>query len=373
MLILILIISFIIYFISLSFFLSGLFKKHTYAENNVAANLSVILCVRNSEKSIENILTDFKNQDYRGNVEFIIIDDNSNDSTAKKIRKFINVDSRFKYFNTKLYKSNLNHKKKAISLGIKSSQYDWLLFTDVNCSVDKNWVSSMAKYYNKHDFIIGFSHIESNNSLVSKFQKIDFNMLMFSALGSSLHGIALASSGQNQSYKKSLYEQINGFEKIKNLLQGDDSIFLQLCKKQTKAKVCFSEDPKSYVLAKTINSWKEFFLQRVRWAGDANIMWKYNKIFFLIIISTFTTNILLPLLIVYSVIFDEYIAIVLFVFSLKLILELSIYFKGNKRLGIPMDFISFLLWFVFQPIYITIMGLFSFFSKYFSWHGRKLA
>jgi len=373
MLIPILIISFIIYFISLSFFLSGLFKNQTNPENNIVSNLSVILCVRNGEKSIENILSDFKNQDYRGNVEFIIIDDNSNDSTAKKIKKFINVDSRFKYFNTKLYKSNLNHKKKAISLGIENSKYDWLLFTDVNCRVDKKWASSMAKYYNHNDFIIGFSHIKSNNSLVSKFQKIDFNMLMFSALGSALHGIAFASSGQNQSYKKSLYEQINGFEKIKNLLQGDDSIFLQLYKKQTKTKVYFSEDPQSYVLAKTINSWKEFFLQRVRWAGDANIMWKYNKIFYIVIISTFITNILLPFSIVYSVIFDEYIAIVSFLFLLKFILELSIYCKGNKRLGGRIDFISFSIWFVFQPIYITLMGLFSFFSKYFSWHGRKLA
>jgi len=372
MLIFILIISFIIYFISLSFFLSGLFKNHIYTENNELSNLSVILCVRNGEKSIENILTDFKNQNYKGNVEFIIIDDDSSDSTAIKIKKFTNIDNRFKYFNTKLYISNLNHKKKAISLGIENSQYEWLLFTDVNCRVDKDWVSSMAQCYNKYDYVIGFSYIKPNNYLVSKYQNIDFNMLMFSALGSALHGFPLASSGQNQSYKKLLYNKINGFEKIKNLLQGDDSIFLQLCTKQISSRVYFSENYKSYVVGKTINSWKDFFSQRIRWAGDANIMWKYNKPFYLIITSTFITNILLPISIIYSIIFNKYIFTVSILFILKFIIELSIYCKGSKRLGGEIYFISFLFWFLFQPIYVTIVGFFSFFSKYFSWHGRKL-
>ena len=372
MLIFILIISFTLYFISLTFFLSGLFKNHKHKENTELSNLSVILCVRNGEASIQNILSDLKNQDYKGNVEFIIIDDNSSDSTADIIKKNINIDNRFKYFNTKLYKSNLNHKKKAISLGIENSKYEWLLFTDVNCRVGKGWVSSMARCYNEHDFIIGFSYIKPSKSLVSNFQNIDFNMLMFSALGSALHGFPLASSGQNQSYKKSLYVKINGFEKIKNLLQGDDSIFLQLCTKQVNSSVYFSENHKSYVVGKTINTWKEFFLQRIRWAGDANIMWKYNKPFYLIIVSTFITNILLPISVIYSVVFKKYIIIVSILLLLKFIFELSIYYKGSKRLDGKLNFTLFLFWFVFQPIYVTIVGFFSFFSKYFSWHGRKL-
>ena len=371
MLFLILIISFIIYCISLCFFLSGLFKTSKPLQNKILSDISVILCVRNGEKIIENILSDFKNQDYKGNLEFIIIDDNSNDRTCNKIQNFINSDNRFKYFNTKLYQADLTHKKKAISLGINKSKFEWLLFTDVDCRVSKSWVSSIAKYYNKNDFVIGFSNVESNKSFVSKFQSIDFKMLMFSALGSSLHGFSLASSGQNQSYKKFFYKKINGFNTIKNLLQGDDSIFLQLYKKQKNIKISFSEDVKSHVTAKTHNSWKKFILQRIRWAGDANIMWKYNKIFFIIIIATFLTNVLFAVSIIYSFFVNKYLPIICCLVFVKFVFELSLYCKGCKRLHKSIDIYSFLLWFIMQPIYVVVVGLLSFFSKQFVWHGRR--
>ena len=71
---------------------------------------------------------------------------------------------------------------------------------------------------------------------------------------------------------------------------GDDSIFMHLCLKYNKAKVVVSNSPQSFVNSKIIFKWKDFFFQRLRWAGDGTEMWKFNKPFFIIMLSTFFSN-----------------------------------------------------------------------------------
>ena len=162
-------------------------------------------------------------------VEFIIVDDESFDNTSKLILQEIKNDKRFKYITTKNYKSNLKFKKRALQKGINNSKFEWLLFTDVDCRLQPNWIKSMSLNFIDCDYLVGFSEIKvSNSNLVSSFQSLDFNMLMFAANASIKLGLPFASSGQNQAFKKTVFQQVGGYDKIKDLIQGDDSIFLQL-------------------------------------------------------------------------------------------------------------------------------------------------
>ena len=356
---------FSIYIASLIFFIIGIFNiPSTKNLLPSSENISIIVCVRNGESSIYNILSDLKNQNYKGDLEFIIVDDNSRDGTKKIIYNFCNEDSRFKYLSTANLSSNLKHKKKAINLGIEKAQYEWLLFTDVDCRVKDNWVNEMSKHYKYSDYVIGLSRVEENKSFVSKFQSIDFNMLMISASSSVFMNSPLACSGQNQSYKKSIFEKVNGFSEISDLLQGDDSIFLQLCRKIKNIKISFSTD--FCVIAKTHLSWKDFILQRVRWAGDANIMWKFNKLFFLIILCTFHSNLFILYLLFKKMLFPF-----ICLMGTKFIFENIIYSIGNKKLNQKTRVVSFLLWFIIQIPYVVFMGLGSFFVSQLAWRGRK--
>ena len=65
-------------------------------------------------------------------------------------------------------------------------------------------------------------------------------MLMSAAHGMVNNGSPWACSGQNQGYRKSLYNRIGGFNKIANQIQGDDTLFMLLCRKFGKAKFAFS-------------------------------------------------------------------------------------------------------------------------------------
>ena len=359
-----------IYFLTLCVFIIGLFiqdqKKTTYKN---LTNVSVIICVKDGEESIFNIISDLKKQVYKYNIEFIIVDDLSIDSTKEIILNSIKDDSRFKYISSESGDRQLSHKKRAIDAGIKNSKYDYLLFTDVDCRLNNRWIESMMKNYQYDtDYIIGCSIISNSNTASSFFQQLDYYMLMISSLSSCNLGFPLACTGQNQSYKKSLYHSINGFSKIKKLLQGDDSIFLQLLKSQNSLKVTFSLDTNSYVKSKTHYKWKDLLLQRIRWSGDARLMWKYNKIFYTIILSTFLSNLFF---IIIPIIFFEYINFILLILFLKFLLEFILYFIGIKKINQKLNLIQFCYWFIAQIPYVVLMGILSFFTPLINWRGRS--
>ena len=359
---------FIIYITSLIFFIFGILKIPTkQILSSSSENISIIVCVRNGESSLYSILTDLKNQNYSGKLEFIIVDDNSSDRTKEIIQNFSKEDSRFKYLNTQNISTILKHKKRALKLGIDNAKYEWLLFTDVDCRVKESWANEISKYYAFSDYVIGFSKVKENKSLLSNFQSVDFSMLMISACSSTFMNFPLACSGQNQSYKKNIFFKANGFSKISNLLQGDDSIFLQLCRKINNIKISFCISPDSHVTAKTHLKWKDFILQRIRWAGDANVMWKYNKIFFIIIFSTFHSN-----LFILYLLFNKMLIPFIYLIIIKFIFEHIIYTLGNIKLHNKNNYISFMIWFIIQIPYIIFMGLGSFFISHLSWRGTKV-
>ena len=354
-----------IYTIGLSWFIVGIIKNKKINFNKKNLNVSVIVCVKNGESSLPDILNDLHSQIYNSNIEFIIVDDNSNDKTKKIIQDFSSKDERFKYAHSSHGSEKLKYKKRALDAGIMLSKYDILLFTDVDCRVSENWASSMIDNFNNNiDYVIGYSKVLQGDKFVSKFQQLDFMMLMFAALGSTAMRTPLASTGQNQAYRKDLYKSVGGFNKITNLIQGDDSIFLNICRNFSNAGVGFSIDKNSYVKSKVHIKWKDFLLQRSRWAGDANIMWKFNKPFYLFILVTFIVNLSLLFSPLFYFAFPK-----LFIFTIisKLLFELLIYFFGSTVLHEKFSLILFIKWFFIQPPYIVIMGLLSFFQKNIKW------
>ena len=353
------------------FIIGALKSKQKVYTSNIADNLnvSVIVCVKNGESSLPNILKDLSNQIYNSKIEFIIVDDNSFDNTKVIINEFVSKDNRFKYVHSFDGSEDLKFKKRALDAGIKYSKYDYLLFTDVDCRVGNNWAQSIANnFINGSDYVIGYSKVANGSKFISKFQQIDFMMLMYAALGSTTLKYPIASTGQNQAYKKALFKHVNGFNKISDLLQGDDSIFLNICKKSTNAIITFSKDPSSFVKSKVHFTWKDFILQRARWAGDANIMWKYNKLFFVYIVSTFIIN---SFLFFSPFLFFIYFDLLILAFLMKLFFELLLYSIGSYKFNESLNINLFFKWFLLQPIYVFFMGIFSFYQNNINWRGGK--
>ena len=134
-----------IYFLSLIFFLYGVKKKlnHRPPESS-NLNCSVILCVRNGENSISEILTDFENQIFEGEHEFIIVDDCSADNAIQIINNFKSKKIK-KYF----LKKHIG-RTPALNYGLKKCKGKYIAILDSDDISSKNRLLKQVNFLDKN-------------------------------------------------------------------------------------------------------------------------------------------------------------------------------------------------------------------------------
>ena len=115
----------------------------------------------------------------------------------------------------------------------------------------------------------------------------------------------------------------------------------------------------------SIKTWKSPFYQRIRWAGDANVMWKFNLAFFLMVLSTFIINALSLILIYYQIYIFAVILLII-----KFLLELNIYRLGVNIFSQTVYYLDFFIWFLITPFYVIIIGIGSFVNP--KWRGASI-
>jgi len=349
----------------------GISKNSYIRTANITKNysVSVLVAVRNGAKTISELFEILIKQDYKGSMEFIIIDDESSDNTKDIIFSYMAKDFRFKYACSIDGDPNLSLKKRALDAGIKISSNNILLFTDMDCRPVRSWVRCMVEsLQHDTDYLIGMSYALKQNTIVSKFQSIDFYFLMKSALALTGINLGNASSGQNILYKKTIYNHANGFSKISNCLQGDDTLFLQIVKKFANVA---GANIDGYVICRTEKNWLSLIKQRVRWAGDANIMWKFNSYFYFVMLAIFIYSLLLVVCTIYSLYYQDFWIVLICSIICKFLLEFFfLHFKKSHPQRF--SFFEFLLWFIIQPFYIVLVGLGSFIADQLSWRGRTI-
>ena len=113
-----------IYFLSLLVYIIGNFQNNHSSITNHLESVSVIVAVKNGESSLINLLTDLQNQDYNGDIEYIIVDDQSIDNTKKIITTFIKQNNSFKYVSSIEGNPKLFFKKRALDAGIKKARFN---------------------------------------------------------------------------------------------------------------------------------------------------------------------------------------------------------------------------------------------------------
>ena len=369
MIILILLFSIYSFFI-LSLLYATIRLKPDRIDSSCNDGISIIIAIRNGESSLPNLINYLKNQDYKGKIEFLLIDDESDDRTGKIILDTVALDNRFKYYSSIEGNKLLNYKKKALDVGIQNASFGNLLFSDVDCLIPPTWVSTMSNYFSHgYDYLVGPCMVDDKNKVnnISRFQRIDFLLLMIICRGSNYFGYSLASSGQNQGFTKELYLKVGGFIKVNSFI-GDDTAFLQYCNKMG-AKSNFVNSRSAIICSRKELKITNFISQRIRWVSDANKLWKLNFIFFLILFLTFIFYISFPILIIYNL--TNYL-IIISILSVKILNEYLLLYVGSHFFSTKINIYEFILWQIFHVPYIIAIGVMSYFSRYLSWKGRRL-
>ena len=225
--------------------------------------LSVILCARNEADNLRKILPAILEQDYP-QFEVIVINDASTDETEDVLGYMEEKYPHLYHSFTPDSARYISHKKLALTLGIKASKHDWLVFTETNCMPASNqWLKLMARNFTSQtQIVLGYSGYDRIKGWLHK--RIAFDTLFQSLryLGFALAGNPYMGIGRNMAYRKELFFKNKGFSKFLHLHYGDDDLFINEIANRTNTRVEISEAGQmTATYQDNYEAWKELKLQ----------------------------------------------------------------------------------------------------------------
>ncbi len=259
-------IIFLIYMGWYFFLLRGQFASFQKAEAPVTF-ISVIIAAHNEEKNLDQLLEHLRQQTYPPDrFEIILVDDRSTDKTRDILLNWQQRLTNLRVIRIEQPAVQMPAKKFALTQGILESRGDILLFTDADCLPVPGWISTILSYFsNDTAVVVGFSPLKATqHKLLPQLLEIEsvFNNLI--ARAGLAWNIPMTATGRNLAYRKSVFNQVNGFKAIAHSISGDDDLFIHLVHRETPFKMQFASQPESTVVSFPPTSWKHFFQQKLR-------------------------------------------------------------------------------------------------------------
>ncbi|MFV8368571.1 glycosyltransferase family 2 protein [Flavobacterium sp. LB2R40] len=355
----------ILYCVAITFLIYGFNKVNAidYIDLTPKTKFSIIIPFRNEAENLPVLLDSLSKLNYPMELfEVILVDDESEEAFKTKYLKFkVSIIKNIRVSNSP--------KKDAIVIAMQIVNTDWIITTDADCVINKNWLLALDNYIQLHDvaMIAGAVTYDCSNSFLHHFQQLDLASLQGATIGSFGIKKGFMCNGANFAYTKSFFKKLNGFEGNDGIASGDDVFLLQKAIAKSPEKVHYLKSQNNIVLTKPLDNWKPLFYQRVRWASKtSSYQSNFGKGLGLLV---FAGN-LSWIFILGSWFFDlTAFQNVFLVFTLKFSVDTILIYKTNcflTKTQIQHLFLSSLLY----PFFSVSVALYSLFGKY-EWKGRR--
>lgn len=232
--------------------------------------VSVIICAREESENLRRNLTAVLEQDYP-QFEVIVINDGATDESEDYLtvledkyphlyHSFVPDSSRY-----------ISRKKLAVTLGIKASKYDWLVFTEANCRPQSNqWLRLLARNFTPHtQVVLGYSGYERGKGWLHKRVAFDNLFTSMRYLGFALAGSPYMGIGRNLAYRKELFYREKGFSAHLNLQRGDDDLFVNHVAAAGNTRV--ETDANAIVRMQPVSRTKDWREEKIGYASTARL------------------------------------------------------------------------------------------------------
>jgi biofilm PGA synthesis N-glycosyltransferase PgaC len=229
-------------------------------------NITLIIPFRDEAAIIPALIDSLSKLNLKVGDEIILIDDHSSDGG---ISSDFNVRSEIQILESPANQSG--SKKNALSIGIQHAKNEWILTSDADCTFDPEWINTWRKQLctSANMFIGPVFSIDDDFSSAALFHHAENACLQVIALASASHKQPILCSGANLLFRKSIWEQVGGYEQHKHIPSGDDVLLMQSFQ-QINPKAIFAHFENSNVVrTSAANTWKSWFLQRRRWASKS--------------------------------------------------------------------------------------------------------
>ncbi|TCD04479.1 glycosyltransferase [Pedobacter frigidisoli] len=238
--------------------------------------ISVIVCARNEIANLDQFLPTLMTQNYPG-FEVVVVNDRSWDGTEE----FLEQKAK-KYSNLKVVKildndKFLAGKKFAVTMGIKASKYDWLVFTDADCvPSSENWLMDMQQSENEEtEIILGYSPYSKKRGLLNALIRFETFFTAVNYLSFALKGMPYMGVGRNMAYKKALFFKNKGFAAHMHIPSGDDDLFVNAHANKYNTEIRLHQD--SHVWSEPNRTWVAYLKQKKRHFGAGKLYKSKHK------------------------------------------------------------------------------------------------
>ena len=337
-------------------------KRFSRKEFTPKTSFTIVVPFRNEKENLPNLLHSISLLNYpKELVEIILVDDDSEEVFSVQ-------DLVFSMKVIKNERKSNSPKKDAIETAIQVAKNDWIITTDADCLVQKNWLRTFDQYIQENEVEMVASGVcyVPKNSFLSAFQNLDFLSLQGATIGSFGINQPFMCNGANFAYSKHFFKELNGFQGNETIASGDDVFLLQKAISVTPKKVGFLLDKESIVATKPVATWNELFQQRVRWASKSTgYSSVYGKLLALVVFGGNLVWIISFLLWLTNVL-DQNI-FMLFV-ALKFLIDFILIYKTASFFESKLQYVlaSSLLY----PFFSVSVAVYSLFGKY-NWKGRN--
>ena len=334
--------------------------------------ITVVIPVRNEAENIGSLLEDLIRQLYK-NFEVLVVNDQSEDDTKAIVQGYIESSS----LNLKLIDLEIeqgfvgSHKKKAITQAVENANGMLILCTDGDCQIPDTWIEEFAGFFEQNKdaaFISGPVKFQEVRNVLGQLQSLELQALIVTGAASMAMNKPNMCNGANMAFSKTAFEAVNGYEGIEHLASGDDEFLMQKIYSKYPEGVFFLKSKKAIVSTKPLDSVKELYYQRRRWAGK----WRHHKNLFVQLLAGFIFFFYIAFIAAgIASIFGWYPwKIFCTQWLVKCIFELVFMSRIGRFFNKSLSLKDFALLEIFYSFYVVFFGVAANFGTY-QWKGRS--
>ena len=337
---------------------------------------SILVPFRNEASNLPALLSSFAALDYpKKKIEFILINDQSDDDFEGIIDEFRSLHKTMNLILIHNQSKSSSPKKEAIELGVNKASRQWIITTDADCIVPKNWLQSFNSFIcsDSPKMIVAPVTYFNGEGFLDKFQLLDFLSLQGTTMGSfGLKGRSISRpflcNGANLCYEKQAFLDVRGYEGNRNIVSGDDVFLLEKMYDSYQDDVKFIKSEEAIVQTSSKKTLKELVNQRIRWAAKTSA---YGHAFGKIVGSiVFLVNLMIITLLILCVLNRFSWAYFGFLFLLKFNLDFILLHKTSSFFNQTQVMKSYFHSSLVYPFFTVFVALLSF-KRSYTWKERN--
>lgn len=241
--------------------------------------MTIIVPVWNEEKTIAETLDsllEVKSR-YKGELEVIVIDDNSTDDSYNIIEEYS-----IAHEGIRCYKKDAAHnrgKSESLNQGIALASYEIVGCVDADSYPDPESLNYMAEEFldPKVGAVTTKLVVKKPRRIVEWFQQVEYMFSNFILMSFDALDSIYITRGPLSLYRKDVMEKINGFLPAGKTPTEDMEITFRI----RKAGYSIRGSKRARVYTSVMKTWKDLFWQRMRWnRGTLINLWLHRDIFF---------------------------------------------------------------------------------------------